>query len=424
MADPDLNSWTLTHPWLILAGIGVLAYRALMASLLEAFHTLPSIQRRRMLEEDSIQNPLLAKLLERPHAMGLGLTLFNQALLVILLGLMWPILGSLVARVPGGAWGVVLLTLGYVWLMDLAIPTFITAGSPARWILWLFPFYAPAHRLIAPLIAPLARHIKRQLEAVEKARDAEEEPVSEDAVTALLEEGEAEGILEEDDRELIRNVVGFGDTVVREVMTPRTQIQGISIDAGAEEMWAAFRESRHSRLPVFEATIDTIKGVLLLKDLMQHDPDEALNVRALMKSTLFVPESKHVMDLLRQLQRARTQMAVVVDEFGSVSGVVSMEDLLEEIFGEIREEHEDHPEIQALEDGSLLVSGHVHIEDLEARLGLSWERSGFDTVAGLVMARLGHVPQIHEALEAEGTRFVVTQMEGPRILQVRVKPLG
>jgi len=388
-----------------------------MASLLEAFHALPSIQRRRLLEEDAIPDPLLARLLEQPHALGLGITLFNQVLLVLLLNLLWPMRSA----IPGGAWTIVILTLIYVWAMDLALPTLLTAGQPARWIVWLFPFYAPAHRVLAPLVAPLTRYVERQEEAQDKVRDGEDEPVTDDAMTALLEEGEAEGILEEDDRELIRSVVGFGDTTVREVMTPRTLIHGVPMDVSVDELWAAFRESRHSRLPVYEGTIDHIVGVVLLKDLMQLGPDDPMELQALEKTPLFVPESKPSLDTLRELQRAQTQLAVVVDEFGSVSGLVTMEDLLEKVFGEIREEHEAHPEIQPLPGGEFLVAGQVHVEDLEELLGRSWERSGFDTVAGLMMARLGRVPQVNESVECEGARFVITKMNRARVMQVRVK---
>ncbi len=416
MSDPAI---TVSPSWLPVVAGGLILYRGVMACLLEAFHALPSIQRRLLLEGEAIPNPLLAKLLERPHALGLGIALWNQSLLVLLLVLLWPVRLAL----PGGIWTFVTLILAYVWTMDLALPTLLTGAAPAAWILRFFPFYAPSHRILAPLIAPLARYVERQREAQDRARDAVDEEPSDDAVTALLEEGEAEGILEEADRELIRNVVGFGDTVVREVMTPRTSIQAIDAAADSQEVWATFRASRHSRLPLVAGTPDEVLGVLLLKDLLQTELGQTLDLRALAKPALFVPESKHTLELLREMQRSRNQMAIAVDEFGSVSGIVTLEDLLEEVFGEIREEHEAFAEIQALPDGSLLVAGQVHIEDLETRLGVQWAREGYDTVAGLVMARLGRVPNPLESVEAAGARFTVLAMDGPRVLQVRVERL-
>lgn len=414
VVDLDLNPF---HPWLTAGFVVVLVYRAAMASLLEAFHALPSLQRRRLLEEETIQDPLLARLLEQPHAMGLGITLLNQVLLVILVIPLW----LTQSAVPGGFWTLVAITLLYVWVMDLAFPTMLTAMQPSRWIVWLFPFYAPIHRILAPLVAPLAKHVARRMEAQEKARESEDEEASADAVTALLEEGEAEGILEEEDRELIRNVVGFGDTVVREVMTPRTSIQGISAMATYEEAWTAFRSSRHSRMPVYGGTIDHILGVLLLKDLMQQHEGGSFDILKLVKQPLFVPESKPTLELLRELQRARTQLAIAVDEYGSVSGIVTVEDLLEEVFGEIQEEHESEEDIHLLPEGDYLVSGAVHVEDLEDQLGVIWERNGFDTVAGLLMARLGRVPKERDAVDIDGVSMTVVKMEGARVLQVLVK---
>jgi len=395
----------------------VLIYRAVMAALLEAFHALPSLQRRRLLEEEAVTDPLLARLLARPHALGLGLSLWNQALLVALLSLVWPVR----ALVPGGGWTLAAGTLVYIWSLDLVLPTLLTASNPALWIMRLFPFYGVVHPLLAPLVAPLARFVERQRESQERARDGEDEEANDEGVTALLEEGEAEGILEEEDRELIRNVVEFGDTVVREVMTPRTLIQGIPASASLGEVWQAFRDGRHSRMPVYRDTIDDIVGILLLKDLMQLGPGAPLDLLAMVKPACFVPESKRILQLLRELQRTRTQLAMVVDEYGSLSGLDSLEDLLEEVFGEIQDEHELQGDIQDLGEGEYLVCGQLHVDDLEDKLGLVCQRDGFDTVAGLVMATLGHVPVPQESMEIPGARLTVKRMEGPRILQVHVQ---
>jgi putative hemolysin len=216
-------------------------------------------------------------------------------------------------------------------------------------------------------------------------------------------------------------VVGFGDTVVREVMTPRTRIQGISLSATLDEAWKAFRDSRHSRMPVYGGTIDDIVGILLVKDLMQVPPGTDLDLRVLVKPARFVPESKRILQLLRELQRSRAQVAMVVDEYGSLSGLVSVEDLLEEVFGEIQDEHELQPDIHEIGDKEYLVSGQIHVDRLEENLGLVCRRNGFDTLAGLIMATLGHVPNPQESVEVPGARLTVQRMEGPRILQVHVR---
>lgn len=403
--------------WLLAGIVLVITYRAMMAALLEAFHSLPSLQRRRILEEDSIADPRLARLLARPHALGLGLSLWNQALLVVLLSLVWPVRD----QVPGGGWTLAGATLFYIWSLDLVVPTLLTAGNPAAWIVRLFPFYRGVHLVLAPLVWPLARFVERTREGLDRTREEEDQETQEEGVNALLEEGEAEGILEEEDRELIRNVVGFGDTVVREVMTPRTRIQGISLSATLDEAWKAFRDSRHSRMPVYGGTIDDIVGILLVKDLMQVPPGTDLDLRVLVKPARFVPESKRILQLLRELQRSRAQVAMVVDEYGSLSGLVSVEDLLEEVFGEIQDEHELQPDIHEIGDKEYLVSGQIHVDRLEENLGLVCRRNGFDTLAGLIMATLGHVPNPQESVEVPGARLTVQRMEGPRILQVHVR---
>lgn len=360
---------------------------------------------------------MLARLLAQPRTLNLGIALWNQTLLFLLIMLVL----LLQTKINCGIWIIVAITLAYIWGLDLVIPTLLTAGNPSVWIERLFPTYKTVYQIWAPIIAPLSKWIEHQWDYQDTTREERSEEVNDEGVTALLEEGEAEGILEEEDRELIRNVVEFGDTVVREVMTPRTLIQSIPISATIENVWKAFRNGRHSRMPVYRNTIDNIVGVLLLKDLMQLNSNEALVLEQIIKPVRFVPESKHILQLLRELQRTGNQLAMVVDEYGSLSGLISMEDLLEEVFGEIRDEHEVQDDIQELAKGEFLVCGHVHIDDLGERTGLVCRRDRFDTLAGLIMAKLGHVPTTQETLEIPGATLTVHRMEGMRILQVHIR---
>src|ERR1035438_10201550 len=278
--------------WYLFAALVVALYRAVMAVLQSAFHALPSLQRRRLLEEGAIADPRLAALLERPRALVMGLGFWNRILLLALVVLLWPFHLAL----PGGGWTLSILVLVGLWLFDLLLPALVASRNPALWLVQLFPLYAPAHAFLSPLVEPLARMIERR-HAQERAKDEDDEEATEEAVTALLEEGEAEGILEAEDRELIRNVVTFGDTVVREVMTPRTRIVALPLTATIEEAWAAFTASRHSRLPVYEGSIERVRGVLLLKDLMQLPIGAEPPLATLLKPPHFVPESKPVADL-------------------------------------------------------------------------------------------------------------------------------
>lgn len=408
--------------WLPLLLVPLLLYRALLCCFLEAFHALTSLQRRLLVEEDDHLNPQLADLLERPHALGLGIALFNHILLVLLMLMAWP----LHPHLYGGAYTLAGLFLIYLWALDYTLPTLLVGSTPAEWLKRLFPIYHPAHTLLTPLVTPLAHFVEQKRGAHEKRvqEETEDDDDEGEGVTALLEEGEAEGILEKEDRELIQSLVGFNDSLVRELMTPRTAMQAIDVGASVDEVWAAFRASRHSRLPLVDGHPDQIIGILRLKELIQIDDNEPLDLKGLATPAFFVPESKPSLDLLRDMQNSGSQMAIVVDEFGSVSGIVTLQNLLEAVFGEIREEHETPAEIQETsQEGVFRVSGHLHMEDLEEQLGLEWPREGFDTIAGFIMSRLGRIPKVQESLEVEGARLTVLEMNGARILTIRVEKI-
>lgn len=416
MTDPSSSSsfafWTGAA--LVLLAI----YRALMSVLLAAYNALPSLQRRVLLEEEAFRHARLAHLLAQPRVFGLALRLWSALLLALLFLAAWPIADAL----PGRLWILGAVTALYLYLFDLALPALIVAADPPLWLDRLFPWFDPVQRALAPLVDPIARAVARRHAADEEGEE-DEEPTQE-AMTALLQEGEAEGILEAEDRELIRNVVSLGDTVVRELMTPRTAMRAIPIEASLDEAWSAFQQGGRSRLPVYEGRLDKVVGVLRLKDLLGQPDDSKATVRQLMKPPLFVPESKPAAEVLREMQRARIGLAVAVDEFGAVAGVVTLGDLLDEVFGEIHEEPGSPRDIEPLGEGIWLVSGKAHVEDVADALDLGWERDGFDTVGGLVMARLGRVPKVRDTVTEDGSRITVLRMDGAKVLQVRVERLA
>lgn len=388
----------------------VVVCRLTAATLLSALYALPVLYRRRLLEE-----ALEGEALELHQRLTLTLLLCNQTLLVLLLILMWLFTDAF----NGSAWIWAALFL-YVWIMDLALPALIVLANPAQWIERLFPLYAPLHRLLSPILALLvAPREKSQLDH-ERGREEDAQP-TEDAMDAFLEEGEAEGILEEEDSELIRNVVNLGDTVVREVMTPRNRIQAIPSTATLEEVWEIFKIRRNSRMPVYQNITDNIQGILLLKDLIQLKGESNANWRGLVKTPIFVPESKSTLELLRELQRARTQMAIVVDEYGAVAGLVTVEDLLEEVVGEIQDEHESSPTLHEYSPGVYRMPGETHVDDLATALDIDLEHEGFDTVAGLVMCKLGRIPNPLETVRVQNLVLRVLKMEGQRIIMVEVR---
>jgi putative hemolysin len=243
-----------------------------------------------------------------------------------------------------------------------------------------------------------------------------------EAVDALIEAGQEEGILEESDRDLIQSVVEFGDKTVREVMTPRPEIVAVPVTTTVEEFTELLKKYPYSRIPVFEGNIDHIKGIVYAKDVLQVPDTEARTrtVRDLMKTEVyFVPETKLGSELLREMQRDNARLAIVIDEYGGVAGLVTIEDLVEEIIGEIRDEHEKS-EVVKESDTSYVFNGNTDVDLLEKLLGVRPEEKEATTIAGLVSELAGHIPKAGEVFEENGLRFEVLESTERRVDRVRV----
>jgi len=243
-----------------------------------------------------------------------------------------------------------------------------------------------------------------------------------EAVEALIEAGQEEGILEESDRALIQSVVEFGDKTVREVMTPRPEIVAVPVTTTVEEFTELLKKYPYSRIPVYEGSIDHISGVVYAKDVLQVPDIEAhtKTVRDLMKTEVyFVPETKQGSELLREMQRDNARLAVVIDEYGGVAGLVTIEDLVEEIVGEIRDEHEKS-EVVKESDTSYIFNGNTDVDLLEKLLGVRPEEKEATTIAGLVSELAGHIPKAGEVFEENGLRFEVLESTERRVDRVRV----
>jgi CBS domain containing-hemolysin-like protein len=228
--------------------------------------------------------------------------------------------------------------------------------------------------------------------------------------------------LEEDQREMIRGVVELSGTTVKEVMVPRTDTVFLSADASKDELLALIAESEHSRFPVYQDTIDNVTGILYVKDvlktLVRNDP---FDIRALLRKPFFVPLSKHIDDLLRELQRKRVHIAVVVDEYGGVSGIVCMEDIIEEIVGDIQDEFDHETEdILTLGEGIWLCDARVNLEDLADETGLELPADDFDTLGGFVFDLFGKIPVKYEKTVYKGNDFIIQDMDGHKINTVKI----
>jgi CBS domain containing-hemolysin-like protein len=236
---------------------------------------------------------------------------------------------------------------------------------------------------------------------------------------------ETEGGLESEPdqaRALLRSIVDFRETLVREVMTPRPDIIAIEAGKSLAELRQLFRDQQYSRVPVYEGTLDNILGFAFVKDLVRDDAPADHGLRELLRPAHFVPETKKVPALLHEFQRARVQSAIVVDEYGGTAGLVTLEDLIEEIVGEIRDEYDVESEAVVDEGGgSFVVSGKADVSVLQTHLGVTVERAGFDSVGGYLLASLGRVPVIGERFDVDDLAVEVLDAERRRVTRVRMQ---
>jgi len=245
-----------------------------------------------------------------------------------------------------------------------------------------------------------------------------------EAAQVFLETGQQEGLIQQNERRLLQSIVDFGGTLAREVMTPRPDIVAIPEDATLNELRGLFREQEYSRIPVYRENLDNIVGFVYVKDLIQlaETPGQERPITSLMRSAYFVPETKKVAELLREFQREQVQSAIVVDEYGGTAGLVTLEDLLEEIVGEIRDEYDVETEPVVDEGhGNFVFSGKVDVDEVVERLEVKIDREGFETVGGFLLARLGRVPAVGESFAIDGLNVEIVEAERRRITKVRMR---
>ncbi len=320
-------------------------------------------------------------------------------------------------------WQAVLAVTVTMITVSFALPQLLYRRTSAHWLLPLVPLL----RLIALVTRPfvvLLSFFQSLIELTDDTAATNEEPTPAENIEALISAGTEEGLIEEEDRKLIQSVVEFGDKVVREVMTPRPNIVAIAADATLEQLRQLVITEQYSRIPVYEGTIDTVIGFVHVRDMFELEgvEREKTTVRSLVRNIMLVPETKPASVLMRSMQQENTHMVIVVDEYGNTAGLATMEDLLEVIIGEIRDEHE--PESDVTEDGhgGFIVSGSFDLNRI-ADLIDSFHR-GEDiestTVGGLVSEWLGRVPKTGEAVERDGVRLQVLASDELRVGQVRI----
>ena len=313
---------------------------------------------------------------------------------------------------------------GWVLMFVFAylVPTLLYRRTSGVWILPLVPVLKLCANIMLPAVVLL--HFLQSLVDITNEQTVETDaPSPAENIDTLITAGAEEGLIEEEDRKLIQNVVEFGDKVVREIMTPRPNMVAIRSDAPLEQLRQLVIHEQYSRIPVYEGTIDQIIGFVHVRDMFELEEEERSRrtIQDLMRPIRFVPESKSVHDLMREMQQEGAHMVVVVDEYGNTAGLATLEDLVEVILGEIRDEHEPETDVQVDAQGAFIVPGGFDLFRLADMLELKIESDiESTTVGGLVTEWLGRVPQPGETVEHDGVRIDVLAGDELRVEQVRV----
>ena len=315
------------------------------------------------------------------------------------------------------------LVFGWLLMMisSYVVPQILYRRTEGKWLVPLLPGCILLAMLAAP-VAGLLNFLHSLMEIAKPPGEPEEPATPAENIEALITAGAEEGLIEEEDRKLIQSVVEFGDTVVREVMTPRPNIVAMEADATLEQLRQLVINEQYSRIPVYEGTIDGVIGFVHVRDMFEIDEDTRATrtIRELMRPIRFVPETKPVNDLMREMQAEGAHMVMVVDEYGNTAGLVTMEDLVEVILGEIRDEHEPDSDVTEDGQGGYVVSGNFDLSRVFDLFSVGPEDADSTTIGGMVTEWLGRVPSPGEVVERDGLRVEILASDEMRVEQVRI----
>lgn len=388
-----------------------------LGTVTAAFNALMRLSLR-INAERTDRDDKLGKYLEDPRRLFVPARILSSIIIVVGTALMSRVTGVDRAGFPMLVLSLILVVLAWEQLL----PLLIVRHNPEHVLDVLLPSFDALARLLRPLTSALLRiGTSRRKERAANGGNGHDQPPPEEAATPAA--PEAEAAQEGQARELLRSLVDFRETMVREVMTPRPDIIGIEASATFAQLQSLFREQQYSRVPAYKETLDNVLGFVFVKDLILLKPDTSPNepITPLIRPAHFVPETKRVPELLKEFQRKRVQIAVVVDEYGGTAGLVTVEDLVEEIVGEIRDEYD--VEVERIVDegnGRFVFSGSAHVEEMANLLKLNIEGKGFETVGGFLLSQMGRVPAVGEKIELDDINVEILETQRRRITRVRI----
>lgn len=425
-----LSSQPLPHsiPWYEVAALVVLVLLAAFFAASEAALVGVSRLRARSMVEQGIKRArAVVKLTEDRNRFLTSILIGNTVVLLIADSLATYVF--IEAGLPNGAIISTIVMTFVLLLFGEIIPKTVAVSDTERWALRLAPTMTRAARILTPLVY-LFQFLTNLLLHPLGIKHAHQLFVTEEDIRTIVNVGAEQKVLEEQEREMIHSIIEFGDTIVREVMTPRPNIVAVSVDDSPRRALDLVIAEGYSKLPVYHESKDDIVGVVHDRELLIALANGSLattRLRTLMRPVTHVPENKKIAELLREMQRDKFSMAIVVDEYGGTAGLVTMEDLLEEIVGEIRDEHDEGEEepVRIINENEAVVDSGVNIEDVNAKLGTHLPHEEFETIGGFTVGLFGRLPSEGEEVEADDhTRIRVERMRGRRIMAVRIYTNG
>ncbi|PGF15990.1 DNA-binding protein [Natrinema sp. CBA1119] len=415
----------------ILGALALVVLVGLSAFFSSSEIALFSIPKHRVegMAEDGIPGAARVKALkEDPHRLLVTILVGNNIVNIAMSSIATALLGLYL----GGLAAVTAATLGItaiVLLFGESAPKSYAVENTESWSIRVARPLKIAERVMLPLVV-LFDYLTRQINRLTgSTTGAIETPyVTRDEIQEMIESGEREGVLEEEEHEMLQRIFRFNNTIVKEVMTPRLDMTAVPKNAEINETIETCIQSGHARVPVYEGSLDNVQGVVHIRDLVRdlnygESANDELELADLIQPTLHVPESKNVDELLTEMRENRMHMAIVIDEFGTTEGLVTMEDMIEEIIGEILEGGEEQP-IEEIDDDTVLVRGEVNIEDVNESLEIDLpEGQEFETIAGFIFNRAGRLVEEGEEITYDGVRITVESVENTRIMKARLKKL-
>lgn len=412
--------------WLQLILLGIMLVLCALASASEtALTSVSRIKLKNLVEEGDKKAAEIEQLLANPNVF-LSTILIVNSVAVIIASSLATVLALRFSASLGALASTVLISLVVLIFCEIT-PKTAAIQNPVRWARALVGPVRLTAWLLRPLVEVLSA-ITNGLVRLMGGRTVRHGPfVTEEELRLLVTVGEEEGVLEEEETEMIHSIFEFADTPVREVMIPRIDIVALESDATFDQAVDLALQGGFSRIPVYEESLDNIIGVLYTKDLLKQlrEGHSAQPIHTLVRPAYFVPETKKLDDLLHEIRQKRVHMVMVIDEYGSVAGLVTIEDLVEEIVGDIQDEY-DHEEIlhEAVDENEHIFAAKISIDDFNDLIGIKLEKEDYDTLGGFLYAQLDKIPVVGDSITFANHRFTVLATRGRRITKVRVERLS